>query len=161
MKTVQEKMSNPRQPLLRQRLRTLAAVVAGVLLTVPGCSDNAVERVPVSGRVLIDGEPLAFGTIIVIPDGVRQAGGKIVNGEFSLMTYEKGDGTALGTHQVTIFSAETLGPSARKWMIPKHYAVASKSGLTITVDGPTDSALFELSWKGGKPFVERSGYGKE
>jgi len=158
---MQEKISYSSQPLLRQHLGILVAVVAGVLLGVPGCSDNAVERVPVSGRILIDGEPLASGTIIVIPKDVRQAGGKIVNGEFSLMTYEKGDGTALGTHQVSIYSAETLGPSARKWMIPKHYAVASKSGLTITVDGPTDDALFELSWKGGKPFVERSDYGGE
>ena len=134
-------------------------IAAGIALSMLGCSENAVERVPVSGRVLLDGEPLAFGTITVIPKGVRQAGGKIVNGEFSLMTYEKGDGTALGTHQVAILSAETLGPSARKWMIPKHYARASKSGLTLTVDGPTDSALFELSWEGGKPFVERASYG--
>jgi len=158
---MQEKISYSSQPLLRQHLGTLAAVAVGVLLSVPGCSDNAVERVPVSGRILIDGEPLAFGTIIVIPKGVRQAGSKIVNGEFSLITYEKGDGTALGTHQVSIYSAKTLGPSARKWMIPKHYAKASKSGLTLTVDGPSDSALFELSWKGGKPFVEKSGYGGE
>lgn len=129
-------------------------VVAGLLSTMFGCSGSSVERVPVSGRVLLDGKPLAHGTIIVTPQGVRPAGSEIVDGEFSLMTYEAGDGTALGTHSVAISSKEVLGPARQRWLIPKHYSRATTSGLSLTVDGPTDSALFELSWGKGKPYIE-------
>ena len=129
-------------------------VTAGLLLALFGCSGRSVERVPISGRVLLDGKPLAQGIITVSPKGVRQAGGDIVNGEFSLMTYEAGDGTALGTHSVAIFSTEYLGLSKRRWLIPKHYSNATTSGLSMTVDGPSDSVIFELTWGKRKPFIE-------
>ena len=49
-----------------------------------------------------------------------------------------------------------VSPTAIRWLVPKKFQKASTSGLTVTIDGPTDSVLIKLSWEGGKPFVERS-----
>jgi hypothetical protein len=64
--------------------------LAGLSLAVLGCgSDPAYKgdsRVPLSGRVTLDGDPIDGGTITFIPaDGKqRVAGGSIVNGMYSI-----------------------------------------------------------------------------
>ena len=39
-------------------------------------------------------------------------------------------------------------------MPPKKYSDAGSSGLTLTIDGPTDAAKIQLTWEGGHPFAE-------
>jgi hypothetical protein len=104
---------------------------------------------------MIDGKPLTKGEITVAPAGKRAAFSNIdANGRFELMTYEPGDGTSLGTHRVTVHSGEFLDPSHKLWNIPKKYASPTNSGLEINVEGPTDALVINLTWDGGKPFVE-------
>lgn len=130
------------------------AAVATLLLILAGCGQGP-ERVPVSGQVMIDGKPLTKGEITVAPQGKRAAFSTIdPQGHFQLTTFEPGDGTALGTHPVTVHSGEYLDPTHKHWNVPKKYANLSTSGLTITVDGPNDAVVINLSWDGGKPFVE-------
>ncbi|NQU24037.1 MAG: hypothetical protein HQ567_22370 [Candidatus Nealsonbacteria bacterium] len=38
-------------------------------------------------------------------------------------------------------------------LIPDRYAVFSTSNLTVTIEGPTDELLIELSWEGERPEV--------
>jgi hypothetical protein len=112
--------------------------------------------VPVSGQVLIDGKPLSFGAIRVIPEGARPAVGKIgPDGRFVLTTFDEGDGTVTGQHRVAVVAAEQTSPTTQRWHAPKRYAQPTTSGKTVTIDGPTDSLTIELSWGGGKPFVEK------
>ena len=126
-----------------------------------GCGPGT-ERVRVAGQVLIDGKPVTKGEITVAPAGKRAAFGTIDSeGRFTLTTYEPGDGTTLGTHSVAVHSGEFLDPMHKMWNVPKKYANLATSGLSLNVDGPTDSAVINLSWDGGKPFVETIQQGKE
>lgn len=128
--------------------------LALTVLFAAGCGRGP-ERVPVSGQVLIDGKPLTNGEITVAPLGKRAAFSTIDSeGRFQLTTYETGDGTSLGTHPVSIHSGEFLDPSHKLWHVPKKYANLTTSGLSVTIDGPTDSLVVNLTWAGGKPFVE-------
>jgi len=122
-----------------------------------GCGDGRPRRVPVSGQVLIDGQPLTYGYVRVIPIDARPATAQIgPDGRFMLKTFEDGDGAVLGTHPVTVSANEYLSETSQRWHAPKKYADPGTSGLTATIDGPTDSLVINLTWDGGKPFVERT-----
>jgi len=132
----------------------LAATVLALCVT--GCGDGHAKRVPISGHVLIDGQPLSRGFIQVIPANERAASGEIgPDGSFTLTTYEENDGCVLGTHKVSIIANESQGPSAMKWFAPKDYADTVTSNLTLEVKEPRDDVEINLSWNGGKPFVEK------
>lgn len=119
-----------------------------------GCQQSD-RRVPVAGRVLIDGQPLAHGDVIVAPHGQRPAFGKLdAEGRFVLTTNEPGDGTVIGTHSVAIRASEFIDPFHKQWYAPKKYSELASSGLALTVGGPTDSAVIELTWDNAHPFVE-------
>jgi hypothetical protein len=114
--------------------------------------------VSVSGIVTIDGKPLTGGFIRVIPDGARASGGTIgTDGRFTLGCLTKDDGCVTGTHKVEVSGSENLSETKRKWLAPRKYASSSTSGLTATVDGPTDALKIDLAWAGSGengPFVE-------
>lgn len=113
-----------------------------------GCNDGKPERVPVSGVVLVDGNPLTQGTITVYPTGARPSLGKIgADGHFELMSYKPGDGVVLGTHAVSISAEELVGEEKIKWHAPKKYANPRTSGLSITVTESRDDVKIELTTK--------------
>ena len=121
-----------------------------------GCSDGRPPRVTVSGQVLIDGEPLKHGSVQFIPTGARPASGKLdENGQFTLSTYGSADGVVLGVHQVAVNASEYLSATKKKWHAPKKYATFRTTPLTEEITGSTDSLVINLTWDGGKPFVER------
>jgi hypothetical protein len=122
-----------------------------------GCGDSGPKIVPASGIVLIDGQPLTYGHIQVLPDGWRPASAKIgPDGRFTLTTTVTGDGCAMGTHPVAILASESITPENTKWHAPKHYADAKTSTLTVTINGPTTDLKVELS-SGGKGSVDKTG----
>ncbi len=124
------------------------------LAMMSGC-DGRPKRVPVSGQVLIDGEPLTLGSITLVPRGARPSVGKIdKDGRFVLTCYEGEDGVIPGTHRVAISANEGIGDTGLKWFAPKKYADFRRSGLEVTIDEKTDELKIELTWDGGKPFVE-------
>ena len=89
-------------------------VLIGIGLTV-GCGEKLEDRAKVTGKITIDGAPVANGQICFYPvDGGRPSSGKIVNGNYCLTTYEPGDGATIGEHVVTIKvvkEVETTAPS--------------------------------------------------
>lgn len=136
------------------------AVVSWAILgcVAAGCSDSLPNRVPVSGRVTIDGQPVTSGWVRFAPlSGGRTATGQILqDGSFVMTTYTKADGCTLGSHRVTIESYQDVNGTTRHWLLPKKYAIPSTSGLEFRVDEATDSAQFELTWNGKKgPEIER------
>ena len=58
-------------PLFALWLLACVAIAAGLC----GCRDGRPTRVPVAGRVLIDGEPLGHGHVRFVPEGARPSGG--------------------------------------------------------------------------------------
>jgi len=140
--------------------RWLPALLFVHLLFLCGCGDGRPRRVPVSGQVLIDGKPLGTGFIRLVPDDSRLATGTIdKQGRFRLTTFDPDDGCVLGTHQVEVTAIQTMSPTKIRYLVPKKYQQASTSGLSVKIDGPTDSLVIKLSWEGGAPFVEESDAG--
>ena len=122
-----------------------------------GCSDGRPQRVPVSGQILIDGQPLSAGAVRFTPKGGRPATGEIGrDGRFSLSTFGPGDGCPLGVHRVSVIAFEQVGSTTRRWNTPKNYASPDTSGITQTIDGPTDAVKIELTWGNEKgPILEK------
>lgn len=131
---------------------TLLALCLGPLL---GCGDGRPQRVPVSGQVLIDGQPLKFGYVRFVPTGSRPSTAKLDDsGRFVLACFEEADGAVVGRHRVEVDARESLNAVKTKWHAPKKYASYQSSGLEQEVSEPIESLTIQLSWEGGKPFVE-------
>lgn len=127
-----------------------------ILALAAGCSDGRPGRVPIQGRVTIDGKPLEAGNICFYPGENRVAMGKIQpDGTFTLSTYDFGDGCVTGRHPVSVNASKMINQQTMRWYAPKKYAGADTSGLEFEVTEPTDEAEIKLSWEGGKPFDER------
>jgi hypothetical protein len=126
------------------------------MMVFAGCSDGRPGRVPVAGRVLVDGKPLEAGNIRFHSKDHRAATAKInADGSFKLSTYEFGDGCVTGAHPVSIDSSKVVNRRTLRWLAPKKYASAATSELVFDVQGPIDDAEIQLSWDGGKPFDEK------
>ena len=113
-----------------------------------GCRPKTPNVVPVTGKVLLDGKPLATGSVLTQPGAGRGSKGFIQDGAFELSTFAKGDGAVLGTHKVGVVAYEshgTGGPEATmgKLLVPERYINPETSGLTIevTADGPNEPVL--------------------
>ncbi|HZZ29562.1 MAG TPA: hypothetical protein VFE46_16315 [Pirellulales bacterium] len=132
------------------------AVFWALAVTV-GCSDGRPTRVPVSGKVLIDGKPVTHGYVLFAPDHSRAATGALdKDGKFVLSCFDYGDGAVPGVHHVAVISLEQLSASETKWFAPKKYADPATSGLTQEITGPTDSVVINLTWDNQPgPFTER------
>ncbi len=113
-----------------------------------GCSDGRPGIVPVSGQVLIDGEPLTHGFVRFAPPNSRVAMGRLdKEGHFRLTSFESGDGAVVGNHRIAIKSHEPLAGSNKiKWHAPRKYSNYSSSGLTQKITEATDSIVIELTW---------------
>jgi hypothetical protein len=133
----------------------LPVIIACCLAFCAGCGDGRPRRVPVSGTVLIDGQPLAHGSIQFISDSTRPAGGSLDSeGRFVLSCYEVGDGAITGKYQVAVAGKEYISETRSRWHAPKKYASPRTSGLEVEISEPTDDLKIELTWDGGQPFVE-------
>ncbi len=131
------------------------------LLMLAGCGDDRPQRVPVAGQVLIDGQPLipkgpGYYYVRLVPSDARPAVGMIdAEGRFRLTTFEGEDGCTLGEHKVIVMAYEQIGPNACRWLAPKKYIDFRTTDKTVNITGPTKDLKIELSWGGGKPFIER------
>src|SRR5436190_24082704 len=95
-----------RSPMLDRRQFCYMALV---LVIVAGCGDGRPKRVPVAGKVLIDGEPLKFGGVMFVPENGRASSGTLdANGNFALTCYSDNDGALIGKHKVQVFGQETI-----------------------------------------------------
>lgn len=138
-----------------------AAALSALLVLSAGCggSSDAPETAPVSGIVTVKGQPKAGLNVTFQPEaGGRSATGITDDeGNFTLTTYNTGDGAAIGTHHVAVSAGSAGGedaapppmpgfPGYEEWqkqqqeMIDPKYADPKTSGLTYTVteDGLTD-----------------------
>jgi hypothetical protein len=132
-----------------------AASTLAALASITGCSDGRPTRIPVSGTVLVDGKPLTQGNIKFVPTGARPSAGKLdENGRFTMACYDGDDGVIPGTHRVAVSASKIIGESKIQWFAPKKYADFRTSGLTFEITEPTENLTINLTWDGGKPFIE-------
>ncbi|MBX6314854.1 MAG: hypothetical protein IRY99_18335 [Isosphaeraceae bacterium] len=130
-----------------------------VALAVAGCggsSSDSLPREPVSGKVTLDGQPLAEGTIQFLPASEGQgmataSGGMIKDGSYSV---PRDTGPVPGTYKVMIFSsgggkAEAepgKGVTLPKELIPPQYN--AQTTLTAEVKKGGDNTFnFDLKSK--------------
>jgi hypothetical protein len=131
----------------RCSLAFLAAFVASIATGCGGSSSIA----RVKGKVELDGQPLANGSIITIPKAGRGARGTIQNGEFELSTFGNNDGALVGTHKVAISASEpsaAAGPEAAtgKLLVPERYTSPDGSHLTLEVEaGKVNTPTLKLT----------------
>jgi hypothetical protein len=105
--------------------------------------------------VLIDGKPLARGSIQFMPPNARPSYGEINSeGRFILTCFDANDGVVPGPVTVVIYAAEPLSDTATRWHAPKKYADYRTSGLTQDITGPMEDLKINITWDGGSPFVE-------
>ena len=92
----------------------LVAWLTMVLCTVAaGCGQGDRPKVvPVRGKVLLDGKPVEGAQVTFHPTAAapRNAGGTTnANGEFTLTTFDTGDGAIPGEYIVTIYKPQASG----------------------------------------------------
>jgi len=126
-----------------------------ILALVVGCGDGRPRRVPVAGKVLIDGKPLTYGDVKFVPEDARPSSGKLdSNGRFTLTCYDGDDGAVPGLHRVGI-SASEIKHDQTTWHAPIKYANFRTSGISVQIDGPTDSLVIELGSDGRQATVRQ------
>jgi hypothetical protein len=144
-------------------------IVAGLLGLVSGgsgCVDSSEgpPRLPVSGKVSLDGQPLESGAITFIPDADGPAtAAKIATGEFQV---PQAEGPSPGPYKVEIVSVRPTGrqiaspddPSSRieesRNRIPTRYN--ARTQLRVEVRPGVENAFqFDLSSKEERPGTER------
>jgi hypothetical protein len=131
------------------------AAWAAVLVLSTGCGEGRPDRVAVSGRVLIDGQALTVGNVKFVPTGARPSSGKLDSqGKFTLTCYDGEDGVVPGRHRAQISAMEVISASKVRWLAPPKYADFRTSELEFEITEPTDDLKIELTWDGGKPFVQ-------
>ena len=134
------------------------AAAAFLLVAFAGCGDGRPSRVPVSGRVLIDGKPLTRGSVQFMPANARASYGELDSeGRFRLTCFDTNDGAVPGQCTVVVYAAEPLSETATHWHAPKKYADYRTSGLTQEITGPMEDLTINITWDGGRPFVEDEG----
>ena len=127
------------------------AALAALLLA--GC-DGRPRRVPVAGKILIDGKPLTSGFVQMVPADARPAYGKIQpDGSFRMTTFDEDDGCVPGEHKVTVIAYEPLGATKTRWLVPAKYQDAATTDKTVKIEKAVEDLVIELSWDGGAPFV--------
>jgi hypothetical protein len=126
-----------------------------MLTLLAGCDDRP-TRVPVSGIVTIDGQPLGRGNIKFVPASGRPSAGAIgEDGRFTLTCYDGNDGALLGTHRVQVAANRIISDSKIEWFAPPKYANFRTSEITVDVTEPVDDLKIELSWGKQKgPYIE-------
>jgi len=120
----------------------LALIACGLAALAVGCGPRR-PRVPVQGRVLLDGEPLAFGSVSFQSESGQPATARIEpDGSFTLAVFGEGAGAVTGRNRVLVTCYEGQRQSAGdrdremvlgQLLLPDRYTAYETSGLVIDV----------------------------
>jgi hypothetical protein len=133
-------------------------MAAACLAWLAGCArDDGPKLVPVSGTILVNGQPMPSAHVTFLPTGETRgtgADGKTdANGVFTLKARHRGAGTVAGTYKVVVskmvkadgsdISPDDATPpvlSGAREVIPAPYSSHAASTLTATVpeEGTSD-----------------------
>jgi len=121
-----------------------------------GCGPkNELGRLPVSGKLSLNGAPLEKGTILFAPEQSRgvSSGADVLDGAYAI---EEHKGLTPGTYVVRIYAADEEGEDVepqlpgpgiktKRERIPPKYNLRSE--LKLVVEASQDEAVFDLDMK--------------
>jgi hypothetical protein len=96
---------------MKRNFRLSALLLPGCLL-LGGCfGSGRPEVTPVRGKVTYRSKPVAEATVAFLCDGAPRvaAGVTDADGNYTLTTFERGDGAMVGTHKVTVTKFSEAG----------------------------------------------------
>jgi len=106
--------------------------------------------VPVSGKVLHNGQPLTAGSVTFVPEanGQPEAVGSIgTDGSYTLATGDQA-GAPVGKYKVVVRSSVPSNPndpySVPKSVVPKKYSDPSATDLTVEVASSVTPGAYDL-----------------
>ena len=120
--------------------RSIALFAMGMFLVL-GCGGNSEYGTlhSVTGKVILDGQPMTKGYVRLVPDGAKvktEPAGEIAeDGTYTIYTGND-SGAPAGTYKVTVTSGEipdSAKPNALKTALAPRYANPQTSGLTLEV----------------------------
>ena len=131
-------------------------LILAVLLFSFGCGPkNELGRLPVSGEIKLNGQPLDQGTILFAPKQAQgvSSGGDILDGAFQI---EEHKGLTPGSYFVRIYAADEEGEDVepqlpgpgiktKRERIPPKYNLRSE--LKLVVEASQGEAVFDLDMK--------------
>jgi hypothetical protein len=146
-------------------IRGQTAIFALAIASCAGCgeADNRPKRVPVSGTVMFNQQPVEGASVVFSPQGHSNAatGRTDALGRFQLRTFGANDGAVPGDYKVTVRKTEIVGgvaaggdgdgggadapPASERSLIPDKYGRPEASGLEATVNSEGENNFtFEL-----------------
>jgi len=114
---------------------------AALLVFVVGCAGGDVPNLAkdVTGRVTLNGQPVADAVVLFEPQSGRPSSGKTdADGRFVLYYSETHTGAVPGQHIVRVSKMEE---EAGQELIPERYNFGSTLTETVTMDGPNDFTI--------------------
>lgn len=143
------------------RLVCLAVLAVMAVSAIAGCGPDRPKTIPVSGTVTFDGKPIAGAAVLLMPEapGRPATGETDESGNFTMMTFEPGDGALPGKHAVTVTKKKVTGLLADKdglsvgeapggmkveWLLPQKYSDPKTSGFTVEVKSGMEPLVLEL-----------------
>lgn len=142
--------------------------IAGLFASCLGCGQSGPNMGQVTGRVTVDGNIVAEGTVQFWPENGRPSRGTIKDGIYELTTFEPNDGALAGDHRVTIKAtklsgaAPTMDSTAAEiahfsqrdvkkirasrvlWVVPEKYSDVGTSTLAATVKPGSNEINFDI-----------------
>ena len=135
------------------RRRALVILLFGACVSIPlaGC-DSGVRRVPVSGAVTLDGQPLDRGVLLFHPDESRgntarvSCTGPVSGGRYKLVTSgvtksDTGEGAPLGWYKVTLLADM---PGMAEIKVHSKFLSPDTSPLAIEIVENPDPGKYDL-----------------
>ncbi len=132
-------------PLIRYSHPIVGALSLVLLLLAVGCREGQQATYPVSGQLLIDGQPAAGADLRFYdvggrtPQLARPYATTDQNGHFVVSTYGMHDGAPIGTYQVCVSwkgPPDRISPDQRDAMperLPERFADPTTSGIEVQI----------------------------
>lgn len=134
-------------------VRSLALLVAMLLLVATGCGPSTALHFPVAGKVTVGDKPLVAGRVVFAPDKSKgntstlEASGDVAaDGSYQVATAE-GAGAPAGWYKIAVFARKPSPPDKMEpvvWLADMKYADASQSGLAAEVKPDAPSGAYDL-----------------
>jgi hypothetical protein len=109
--------------------------LALLALLIPACAEPGPPGHKIEGRVTLDGQPLAEGYILFLPEGsaIAGAGAPIQNGRYAARVSSGPKRVRITAERVMPGKLDPLGMPVHEQYVPERYN--KDSTLTMTVEG--------------------------